>query len=204
MGGGWSEAEIAIVKAALEKRLSATVIARTLLAELGIVRSRNAVIGIIHRHRREIAPAGTAVAAPRPRAPRPRPHGNTQASGKVGRIQAAREKAKAPEVVVPADPVLRSTAWQPISGTTPVPLLGLEPGMCKWPVGDAPTLFCGQRVERSVTKSGEPGKDKSYCPHHERFAYGAGTPSQRNAVQDAVRAVRTEFRASGVAMAGTR
>lgn len=202
MGDGWSDAEITLVKDLYAKGHSAATIAGAIATDLGITRSRNAVIGIIHR--KKVSAERTARAVPRPPEERSKPHGNTKAGGKVGRIQAAREKAKAPEVVVPADPVLRSTAWQPIAGTTPVPLLGLEPGMCKWPVGDAPTLFCGQRVERVTGADGKPGKDKSYCPYHERFAYGAGTPSQRNAVQDAVRAVRTEFRTTSVAAGGTR
>lgn len=201
MAGDWTKDEIEIVKAGIAQGHSA----RRIATDLGNGRSRNAVIGIIHRA--HLTPtAGASLRRVRTPAPR-KPHGNAQASGKVGRIQAAREKAKAPVIsppIEPADPVLRSTAWLPIPKTTPVSLLDLERGMCKWPIGDAPTLFCGQHVERAKTKSGETGAEKSYCPYHERFAYGAGTPSQRNAVDDAVRAVRNEFRASGVAMAGSR
>lgn len=52
--------------------------------------------------------------------------------------------------------VLKGAAWEPVPGSSPVSLIDLEPGMCKWPIGhDSPYRFCG-------LASGE----GSYCEHH--------------------------------------
>lgn len=59
---------------------------------------------------------------------------------------------------------LRGSAWEQIADTPPVSLLDLEPGMCKWPIGDdRPYRFCG-----SETPEGKP-----YCDHHKRVSQGA-------------------------------
>jgi len=50
-------------------------------------------------------------------------------------------------------------AFRPLPGSTPVPLVDLERNCCKWPVGENPTVFCG---EKSAT-----GR---YCSHHERMS----------------------------------
>jgi hypothetical protein len=48
-------------------------------------------------------------------------------------------------------------AFQPLPGSTPVPLAELDRSQCKWPVGDNPTLFCAL-----------PSHTGRYCPTHER------------------------------------
>lgn len=44
--------------------------------------------------------------------------------------------------------VLKGAAWRALPDTAPVSLLDLEPGMCKWPIGETgPYLFCGAHTE---------------------------------------------------------
>lgn len=65
---------------------------------------------------------------------------------------------------------LHGEAWQPLPGTTPVPLAELETGMCKWPVTEgSPFLFCG-----AATAEGKP-----YCAHHHALAVGDGTAAEQ-------------------------
>ena len=75
--------------------------------------------------------------------------------------------------------------WAPIPGTRPVTMSGLEPGMCKWPIGEGrPFLFCGC----------EALDGRSYCPSHDAKAKGRGTSYERYAVKDARAIVRSERR----------
>lgn len=65
----------------------------------------------------------------------------------------------------------RSGAWMAIADTVPVPLVDLNPGMCKWPIGDdRPYLFCGAKAS-----------DEPYCEHHAALSRGPGTESERAA-----------------------
>lgn len=70
-----------------------------------------------------------------------------------------------PERSVAADAggrkALKSTAWLPLPGSSPVPLLMLSAGQCRWPVGDAPTLFCAEHAEGV------------YCAHHKAVSMRA-------------------------------
>jgi hypothetical protein len=52
-----------------------------------------------------------------------------------------------------------AAAFQPIPGSTPVTLTDLGKGQCKWPVGENPTVFCGEKSETG-----------RYCEHHERMS----------------------------------
>jgi GcrA cell cycle regulator len=65
---------------------------------------------------------------------------------------------------------MRGDAWAPLPGSSPVPLIDLEPGMCKWPVSeDRPHLFCGAAAHGP------------YCEYHHALSVGVGTPSEREA-----------------------
>lgn len=76
---------------------------------------------------------------------------------------------------VPGDTkALKGWAWVPLPDTTPVPLVDLETGMCKWPVTeDRPHLFCGAAA------------NGVYCEHHAALSFGLGTISERMAAREA-------------------
>lgn len=62
------------------------------------------------------------------------------------------------------------SAWQPLPGTTPVALVDLDHGACKWPIGkESPYRFCNAPT------------DGPYCPHHADMSVGRGTESERAA-----------------------
>ncbi len=50
-------------------------------------------------------------------------------------------------------------AFIPLPGSTPVALVDLERGRCKWPIGDGPILMCGL-----------PAPDGRYCTTHAKMA----------------------------------
>lgn len=63
-------------------------------------------------------------------------------------------------------------AWHSLPGTTPVALVDLDHGMCKWPIGEGrPYLFCGAAAAGP------------YCPHHTDMSVGRGTESERSAIR---------------------
>jgi hypothetical protein len=65
---------------------------------------------------------------------------------------------------------LLGEAWAPLYGIEPVSLVDLDPGMCKWPIGEArPYRFCGAHA------------DGAYCEYHTALSVGQGTPSERQA-----------------------
>ena len=147
-------------------------------------RSRNAVIGVVHR-------AGAAGRAPpsAPKAPRPAP--KPELSGaqrrKANNLVAVnmprkeiRDQARAfgetrvkPTLIIvgagdgtaviekPPDQAPRAKigahAWKPLEGSSPVSLMHLAAGHCKWPVelaGETEAHFCGM------------GTEETYCASH--------------------------------------
>ena len=64
-------------------------------------------------------------------------------------------------IVAPNVERINSRAFKPLLGSAPVTLLQLEPGQCKWPVGDEPTLFCGCPAEAESD-----GRPPRYCSAH--------------------------------------
>jgi GcrA cell cycle regulator len=99
-------------------------------------RTRNAVIGMVHRlglpkrRTRHVGPQIRPAKPPKPKAPR-----------------AALPARIALPVVVYA-PLPRSAAWEPLPGTQPVGLMDLGASMCRWPVTvDRPWLFCGAAAD---------------------------------------------------------
>lgn len=57
----------------------------------------------------------------------------------------------------PHDPIARyASAFRPLKNApAPLPLLALEEGQCKWPVGEHPFVFCGEATT-----------DGRYCAVH--------------------------------------
>lgn len=56
-----------------------------------------------------------------------------------------------------AAPVPVAHAWLPLPGSTPVPLEQHREGHCRWPIGDAPMLYCNEPAEGI------------YCPAHQQL-----------------------------------
>lgn len=120
-------------------------------------RSRNSVLGIIHRH-----PELKPVAASKPHAM------SIKASRKQGGIKGGKPAKILPQNLVAKkaarakDPVFVERAV-PLPVLRMVPLVDLQPGECRYPHGDPRSEdfgFCGAPV-----RSG------SWCRHHRRLVY---------------------------------
>lgn len=175
-GSGWTDAEKDLVRKLHAEGLSASEISKRLVG-----RSRNAVIGTIHRcgmrtastveaqkitHQQRIR----AIAKP-PRSERA-PMTKAEKGAKAGRasILASTHKATkpvsvktvgvigqvAPEAVAGVVHVLAAALREPPHTRAPVSMMALEAGMCRNPVSDSPDgpLFCGAPVVE---------RRKSYC-----------------------------------------
>lgn len=131
-----------------------------ILNELGAARelSRNAVIGKAHRLGLDRHRYGNNTGQCRTREHIIKP--------KRERIIVDTEM-KHTRVSVQQVNVMRSKQPQPTGFITDIPgeesntavtLFDAQPHHCRWPVSDAPFLFCGKTVQR--------GASLSYCPHH--------------------------------------
>ncbi len=146
---------------------SATLIQRRLLEEFGAVKSRNAVIGKIHR----LGLVRDASRSPE-RKEREKLSGlpfnptNTKPIGGAAlakRVNVLREILAAKEVAVKAPEA------NPVPGG--VALLDLQPHSCRWPLGDPRDenfSFCGAEKEAGC----------SYCSAHARRAF-TGIPKPK-------------------------
>lgn len=67
-------------------------------------------------------------------------------------------------------PEALAAAWEPLPGSSPVPLERLQGG-CRWPCGDSPFLFCNETV-----RQGSP-----YCGGHHALAYRPVPPMRLRA-----------------------
>jgi GcrA cell cycle regulator len=100
-------------------------------------RTRNAVIGMVHRlglPKRQTRVVGRVSARPmacsKPKVPRPA------------------QPARIAQPMVVYAPLPRTEAWKPLPGTQPVGLTDLGASMCRWPVTvDRPWLFCGAAAD---------------------------------------------------------
>ena len=97
--------------------------------------------------------------------------------GKVGRLKLPSRATHVSNTrprefkLVSKPPVeVRPDTWTALPGTTPVSMAELEQGMCKWPIGESPFLFCGAEAQGV------------YCEHHKALSIGPGTVSERQAL----------------------
>lgn len=167
-GTGWDEARLTKLRDLAGKGLSAAKIAN----EIGTV-TRNGVISAARRF--GITLKGTP-------GPRPGDGSPAQPSGlkpRQGRIAAAAERA--PVVIRKAPLPPSPPKAQPVDLTLdsrPVDLLGLERGMCRWPLwaddGSGDRLYCGGTVAMIPTWDGE-NTAHSYCPYHRLMGLNANT-----------------------------
>jgi GcrA cell cycle regulator len=137
--------------------LSCSQIAETMKSGI----TRNSVIGKVHR-------LGLHEKRPRqPSAPKPArlPRRSVQQIAAAAALT-KKLRNKAEPKFLPA-PLPNASAWTPLPGTTPVSLLALADGVCRWPVGDDTRhLFCGCEAA--------PGA--SYCVHHKAMATKPAEP----------------------------
>jgi len=144
----WTEAEEATIRTMWAAGAFCTDIA----AALGNGKTRNAISGKARRlklpYRRETNKDGRRVRA------KGEPFRARRISVLTG--------LSALGVAVSDDRWANSPVWSALPGTKPVSLLDLATGMCKWPIGEKPTLFCGQ-----------PATDGVYCRHHYQLSIGA-------------------------------
>lgn len=155
--GGWTPDREKALRSLWNDGKSASQIA----AIMGGGLSRSGVLG--KAHRLKLASRTKAASKPAPR--RLKRVGN--AGGTVAKLKKARDVApqaasvaEALRAVTVSDPsgdkYLKSAVWSPLPGTEPIGLLQLNEHTCRWPVGAAPTLFCGLN----------PNAGSPYCALH--------------------------------------
>lgn len=141
--------------------------------------TRNAVIGKVHRlnlpARRPAKPNKSGPAHRPPRKP------YLSVKRRVALKMPLKDPPKLKAIKIePKRP--DQPAWQALPGSSPVPLVGLELGMCKWPIGeDSPYLFCGCKATNG-----------HYCLEHYQWSIGRGTVSEQNAVEAAKKAAKRD------------
>lgn len=148
---GWTPERVEIAAARWREGWSATQISKV----LGL--SRNAVMGKIHRlglsARDQPSEPGKRHPKANPLTPRPK------------------DKKRRPKLTVvataPEERINRQRVWLPLPDTSPVALLDLKSGQCRWPVETldrAEAAFCG------CPTSG------TYCAPHHRLGVSAVQP----------------------------
>jgi len=90
---------------------------------------------------------------------------NTQDEGK---------SVSLPFLPAPVEPVLTPSEYDDMRRPHAKGLLDLDPKDCRWPMGEAPYVFC----------CAEAIQGQSYCEHHYGRSLGKGTISERKAVAD--------------------
>lgn len=157
----WAEAEIAQLRTLCDVGLSASQIA----ARLGTGKSRNAIIGKMHRLGLTKSAPAAPVTEPRERPPKPRPIRRTPSLPALRPVAQVRPQP----VVIPAPvPVV-------IDGAR-ITVATLESGMCRWPIGDPGDddfHFCA-----APQQDGKP-----YCSHHCDRAYNASSKANHNLIR---------------------
>lgn len=173
----WTSALEDELRAHWESGLSASKIA----ALMGGGLTRNSVIGKARRmgleHRRSPVdrsrPRLTPEEAHQRKLERQRGYRRSAATTRPPKVRKPRVPRMPKEAFVPVKP--KGQAWEPIPDVTPVSLLELEAGQCRWPVGqDSPHMFCGA-----------PADHGPYCQHHHAWSIGEGTSFERGAVKAA-------------------
>lgn len=62
---------------------------------------------------------------------------------------------------IAVEPVAEADTWKALRNTTPVAIADLTPDACRWPIGDAPTRYCGCKKIAGI----------SYCATHAAKAF---------------------------------
>lgn len=155
--GGWTEERVNRLKQLWQEGLSASQIA----GRLGQGCTRNAVIGKVNRLKLSGRRLYTRRNDPPPIARQRRPK-QPRANKPVrnDRVTIRPEPAAVP---------LRFTAgvWDPLPGSTPLPLAELPAGACKWSVGNPLAPASETRFCACPAHEGGP-----YCPEHASRAVG--------------------------------
>lgn len=143
--------------------------------------SRNGVIGVLHRmgKSQRVEPAKPAHLPPKaPPVARNTKQGMAAnlKRGRPVRVNAGNQVVAEPEQR-PARASVSTSAWAPLTNSTPVPLMQAALRHCRWPIdiGNEPH-FCG------LAKT-----DDRYCRVHRLMSSGAGTHSERDAIRQAER-----------------
>ena len=184
----WATEHVQFVGERWKAGLSANEIAAALLREFQIHKSRNAVIGVIHRngwsglargpvskprgtagrssHRSNINREAIAAAAQKAKAvAEERRKAQAAARAIVEPVQAPPEPRHVCEVVSPPEP-----AEPAMPGLRTVMTIAAR-GECRWPIGEPLSddfAFCGRRTEEGP-----------YCPHHAPLAWNPVQPKDR-------------------------
>lgn len=186
-GHRWSQEHDDSLRELNRNGFSAAQIVTELLERHGLVVSRNAVIGRCHRIKATGMSRQRSPAAAKPRR-KPMPTSFTPAERLFDKPETPVVRfetnpgciSRVPLFFAPLpnlDPAIaidKQHAFLPIPGTSPVTLMNLTFGTCRWPVSgshERTTLFCGC--------ASQPGKP--YCPSHAALARGVGTTAERNA-----------------------
>lgn len=160
--GIWTAHEDEKLKTLYADRLSCAAIANYFPNK-----SRNAIIGRVHRLKMPLRGGGTKP----PRAARSTPYPWEEAGKSKStyyRSRSAEQLPPKPKIIRPPreETELRCDAIDPLS----IPLSDLHANQCRWPYGDGPFTFCGHEIFQG-----------SYCGGHFFLSIGAGTGSERAA-----------------------
>lgn len=141
-------------------------------ASVALGTTRSAVIGFAHRNGMSFGAKGREAVASEIMPPPPIRYAPPAKRGRRKAVGEPVRKAKrSPRTNVVKTPGTSGDSWrdkahywQPLEGSTPLPLVDLAPCHCRWPIGDSkPQLFCAESV---APKS-------SYCPTHKRQLSGS-------------------------------
>ncbi len=146
--------------------------------------TRNTVSGIINRNRelfeKRRGEDGTKSLSSRltPVRNPPQTANQRRAAFHAVNTQDEGESVSLPFLSAPVEPVLTPSEYDDMRRPHAKGLLELERDDCRWPLGEAPYVFC----------CAEAIQGQSYCQHHYSRSLGKGTISERRAVKDARRA----------------
>lgn len=164
----WSEEEIGILRAGVEAGHPAGLIACNLPG-----RTRNAVLGYIHRHRDELPERPKLQSAPNPPG-RITPAANNGRRGAEAGVITPRPPTPTPTPPQPR-PIVHPVCDEPVE---PIGqrcgILELTDDKCRWPIGDPHQpdfFFCGGRALAGLP----------YCGFHARIAYAPVADRRREA-----------------------
>lgn len=165
----WTDERVALLKRLWSEGLSASQIA----AELGGV-TRNAVIGKVHRLGLSGREKPSASPVTKPRKPAPVLHTPARAAPMFrGNTALAVSEAPVMKAFIATEPAPRRVPVEVALVCTPVTIMDLREGMCRWPMGDpssAEFRFCGGRSA---------GASGPYCAHHATIAYQPSNDRRR-------------------------